>query len=427
MFWLLITAVAVVIIIIAVSFWRVWVRPWTELEELVRKLIKSEPPTTFILNGNRAAERIGVWLEDVFLRQQENAKRAQQSEVDVNAILEAMGEGLAVIDESAAVRVLNRAARELFAVPLERIGSDIMETFRDPLIANVTTRTLRDRETVTEWITVRGNSQSEDRRIAVTSLPMRADGAGAGAVLLFEDVTELQHLEQVRREFVSNVSHELRTPLSIFRGYIETLLDEPDLAVAERERILRVMEKHSTRLHALVDDLLSLARLETPQTELNFAPLSLAEFVSRIMDDWGKKTAAKRLRISAEIADDLPFIQADEARLEEVLYNLLDNAVKYSSSGGAIVVRATRDGEAAVLSVSDQGTGIGAADLPRIFERFYRADKARSRELGGTGLGLTIVKHIVQLHGGQVQAESELGRGTKITVKLPLAREFTRL
>jgi two-component system phosphate regulon sensor histidine kinase PhoR len=218
----------------------------------------------------------------------------------------------------------------------------------------------------------------------------------------------------------------LRTPLSIFRGYLETLLDEPDLPADERERILRVLEKHSTRLQSLVDDLLSLARLEAPEPQLNFAPISLVEFLHRVVRDWQKRTAAKHLTIVQEIGDDLPALEVDEARLEEVMHNLLDNATKYSPENSRITIRAARESENTItISVGDEGTGIAAADLPRIFERFYRADKARSREVGGTGLGLAIVKHIAQLHGGSVDAESQLGRGTVIAVTLPVSPAAT--
>ena len=244
---------------------------------------------------------------------------------------------------------------------------------------------------------------------------------GPGAVILFRDITERRRTETMRRDFVANVSHELRTPLSILRGYLETLLENPEQPPAELLRIFEVMERHSNRLNLLVDDVLSLARLEGPGMALDLTTIRPALFLRGIMRDWEKKFAAKQIEAQLEAADDLPPLEADEARLQEVIYNLLDNAVKYSAAGGKITVRANSADGQLDLSVSDNGAGIPAADLPRIFERFYRADKARHRELGGTGLGLSIVKHIAQLHGGSVEAESELGRGTTVRVRLPLA------
>jgi two-component system phosphate regulon sensor histidine kinase PhoR len=423
MLWFLAILGCVIIGLAAVRFWRTWLRPWRDLEQLVRDVISGLPPRTFLVNGNPSSQRIGIALEDVFLRQQELARRAEEDELNIRTILGAMRDGLAVVDADGRVRLLNPALRRLFAITQERGGANMMETFRDTLVAEVVTHTLRTGATATESINLRGDCTKGDRRVAITSLPITKEDARVhGAVVLFHDETQLQQMEQVRREFVSNVSHELRTPLSIFRGYLETLLDEPNLAADERERILRVMEKHSVRLHSLVGDLLSLARLEAPDPQLKLAPLAMSEWLRRVATEWEKKAAAKDLQIVAHIEHSLPDIIADEARLEEILHNLLDNALKYSNAGGQITIRVARhDTEKIAISVTDQGTGIAAADLPRIFERFYRADKARSRELGGTGLGLAIVKHIAQLHGGSVEAESQVGRGTTIRVILPTA------
>jgi two-component system phosphate regulon sensor histidine kinase PhoR len=224
----------------------------------------------------------------------------------------------------------------------------------------------------------------------------------------------------MRRDFVANVSHELRTPLSILRGYIETLLDDPKMSRSATARILEVMEQHSKRLGLLANDLLTLAQLESGSSRLHVSEIDLTQFFAGLIRDWKKEFLTKDLKAIFDIAGNVPLLRADEARLREVFDNLLDNAVKYSSKKGEVRLQAARRGDETVLSVSDDGIGISQEDLPRIFERFYRADKARSRELGGTGLGLSIVKHIAQLHGGRVEAESELGRGTTIRVVLPL-------
>ena len=241
-----------------------------------------------------------------------------------------------------------------------------------------------------------------------------------GAVVLFRDVTQMRQVEEMRRDFVANVSHELRTPLSIFRGYLETLLDDPQQPPGELLRILEVMERHSDRLNALVEDVLSLARLESPEIELDLERSRSRGLPRTTLADWESRLKAKQLRFEPDIQADLPMLVADEARLQEIIYNLLDNAVKYSKRGGTITVQAQLEGDCIRLSVTDEGIGIRESDVPRIFERFYRADKARSRELGGTGLGLSIVKHIAQLHGGSVGAESEVGRGTTVSVFLPV-------
>jgi len=207
--------------------------------------------------------------------------------------------------------------------------------------------------------------------------------------------------------------------LSILRGYIETLLDNPETSREELSRVLSVMERHSKRLGLLVDDLLSLTQLESANTELELNQVRVKELFNNLIHDWKEKFAAKNLKLVVDLPPDLQTIRADETRVQEVLYNLLENAVKYSREGGEIRLQAARRGSEIVLNVSDDGIGISRDQLPRIFERFYRADKARSREHGGTGLGLAIAKHIAQLHGGRIEAESELGRGTTIRVFLP--------
>jgi len=249
-------------------------------------------------------------------------------------------------------------------------------------------------------------------------------GKVTGVLVLFHDISELKKVDQLRRDFVANISHELRTPLSILRGYIETLLDSPETSRAELSRILKVMERHSKRLDLLVDDLLTLSQLESGNPNLQLGDIALSDFFRELIRDWEKKLATKRLKAVVDLPSDLPAIRADRARLQEALYNLLDNAVKYSRENGEIRLIARQRDEEMVLSVSDDGVGIAGDELPRIFERFYRVDKARSHDsVRGTGLGLAIVKHIAQLHGGRVEAESELENGTTIRVVLPIVTQ----
>ena len=229
----------------------------------------------------------------------------------------------------------------------------------------------------------------------------------------------LRQLEEVRTEFVANVSHELRTPLSIFQGYTETLIDNPGLPPEDTQPMLEIMRKHSRRLNALVEDLLILARLESRDEKLQLAPLDVGRFLQEAVRDWAKLSAGKQITLTADIAPGVPLISADAFRLEQVMGNLIENAIKYTNDGGRVTVRAAAATDGVEIRVEDTGLGIPAADVPRIFERCYRADKGRSREHGGTGLGLSIVKHIVLAHGGNVHAESEVGRGTSIVIHLP--------
>jgi two-component system phosphate regulon sensor histidine kinase PhoR len=346
-------------------------------------------------------------------------KRVGESESSAQTILGAMLDGLAVVDDRRSVRLMNREFRRIFGLADNVAGGTLLELVHNASVDHVTVEALRRQEPQTDSIEIlRGGS--EPREFEVTAVPFGENSAELkGAVILFRDVTHFRKVEKMRRDFVANVSHELRTPLSIFRGYVETLLDEPNQTPGELRRILEVMERHSDRLNALVEDVLSLARLESPGMELHRSEVELPQLLHSIMRDWEKRFAAKQLKSHLNFPANLPHLQADETRLQELIYNLLDNAVKYSKPGGTVFLRAEAADDAVRLSVRDEGIGIPQDDLPRIFERFYRADKSRTSQQPGTGLGLSIVKHIAQLHGGTVDAKSELGKGTTITVILP--------
>ncbi|MDQ3199020.1 MAG: ATP-binding protein [Verrucomicrobiota bacterium] len=416
-------AFALALAALAYGWWRVWrgwIAPCGELEQMIRNLNEGRPPRTFLIGGSQSVRGIALALEQLALREGALRARVQEGEFGVQAIVGALADGLVVADGQRRIRLMNEAFQEMFELGPQATGGTLLETVREAVVERLLGEALRSGEMRTGTITLQRPADPE-RHLEVVAEPIK-DGPGrvSGAVILFRDITELRQTETMRRDFVANVSHELRTPLSILRGYLETLLENPKQPPAELLRIFEVMERHSNRLNLLVDDVLSLARLEGPGVALDLTTIRPAVFLRGIMRDWERKFSAKKLQVELVAPDDLPPLQVDEARLQEIIYNLLDNAVKYSPAGGRITVRAQRNEKQLNFSVSDNGPGIPARDLSRIFERFYRADKARHREQGGTGLGLSIVKHIAQLHGGQVEAESELGQGTTVRVHLPL-------
>jgi two-component system phosphate regulon sensor histidine kinase PhoR len=421
--WIAFGVLAIVFFATALMAWRRWVVPWKDVDELSQAVVEKRPPRKFLISANPQSRRTGLALEVLTDRQRELEERHREGESSVQAVFGAMLDGLVVVDDQRRVRMMNRESRRMFGLEKAEPGEPLLEVIRHASIDRLVAEAIRARQPRRESIQM-SRGPSEGREMEVSAVPLGENSTPMeGAVVLFHDVTQLRQVEEIRRDFVANVSHELRTPLSIFRGYLETLLDDPQQSPGELRRILEVMERHSDRLHALVEDVLSLARLESPATELDVSEISLPEFLREILHDWEKRFEARQLKSQLDLAEDLPLLNADENRLQEVIYNLLDNAVKYSPSGGQISLQAAVNGDRVRISVADQGIGIPEADLPRIFERFYRADKARSRELGGTGLGLSIVKHIVQLHGGTVEAESEPGKGTTISVLLPVNRE----
>ncbi len=420
MWWLILAIICGIVAVTVLVLWRKWAAPWRQIEELVTQIGHGERPPTFLVDGGADAQRVGLALESIFARQQELDRQMDGRESGTQTILGAMQDGLLVVDARRRITLMNRTFEKLFGLRDPAAGVPLLETVRHATLDWLIAETLRTGEAMRSELSLADSQTHSERHIEVNAVPIKnALDETTGAVLLFHDITELKRLDQIRSDFVANVSHELRTPLSILRGYIETLLDNPKPSREELARILAIMERHSKRLGLLVEDLLSLAQLESSNATLALSVVRVEELFNNVVRDWREKLAAKNLKVIVDVSPDASTLRADETRLQEVLYNLLENAVKYSRENGQIQLQAARRGPETVLSVSDDGAGISKEDLPRIFERFYRADKARSRELGGTGLGLAIVKHIAQLHGGRVEAESELGKGTTIRVVLP--------
>jgi two-component system phosphate regulon sensor histidine kinase PhoR len=404
----------------ALLLWQKWTAPWPQIEQLVSQIARGESPSTFLVNGGADPHRIGLTLETIFARQQELERQIAGRESDTQTILAAMEDGVLVVDGRGHITLMNPTFQKLFDLRDPAVGVPLVEAVRNATLDQLIAETLKTGEATRSELSVTDSRIHGERHIEISAVPIKkSDAEMSGAVVLFHDITGLKHVDQIRREFVANVSHELRTPLSILRGYIEVLLDEPETPQEELARILSIMDRHSKRLQRLVDDLLSLAQLESAQATLDLGVVRLDELFNNLIRDWKEKLAAKNLKVVVDLTPEALTLHADGTRLEEALYNLLDNALKFSRENGQIHLQAARRGPDIVLSVADNGLGIDKEHLPRIFERFYRADKARSRELGGTGLGLAIVKHIAQLHGGRVEAESELGRGTTISVVLP--------
>ena len=416
MSWLLLVLVCGLFGTIALIAWRKWIAPWRQIDELAAQIGRGEVPRTFLIRGGAEAERIGLRLEKISHDLTQLNKEFAERESDMQTIFSAMQDALLVVDSNRRVILTNQTFRKLFMLSEISTGTPLLEIVRHATLEGAITDAFRGSESVRSELTLDGS------QIELHAVATRNDtGEISGALVLFHDITELKKLDQIRRDFVANVSHELRTPLSILRGYIETLLESPETSREELSRILRVMERHSKRLDLLAKDLLTLAQLESANPNLQLASVDLSELFGEVIRDWEKKLGTKQLNVIADVLPGLPLIYADRTRLQEALYNLLDNAVKYSRKHGEIGLVGRRRDKQIVLSVRDNGVGISNEDLPRIFERFYRADKARTAEnIRGTGLGLAIVKHVAQLHGGHVEAESELGKGTTIRMVLPM-------
>jgi two-component system phosphate regulon sensor histidine kinase PhoR len=330
----------------------------------------------------------------------------------MEAILASMIEGVLVVNEQGRLQLVNDAARRLLKLDKNAIDHSYIEAIRHPGIVEHIGKALNGEETEGLELSV---TRDSTRTLVARVAPVTA--AGRGAVLVLHDITELRKADQVRRDFVANVSHELRTPLTAIKGYAEALLDDPGDADA-RERFLDIIHRHATRMERLVKDLLRLARLDAGQETVEVVPCDIEGLLKGIAHDFEPIAAQKQQTIDVTVAPAAQTLSTDATKLHDVARNLVENAVNYTPEGGAIDVRAEVLDGVFQLTVADTGHGIAPDDLGRVFERFYRVDKSRTRP-GGTGLGLSIVKHLVHVLGGEVTASNQDGGGALFTVTLP--------
>jgi two-component system phosphate regulon sensor histidine kinase PhoR len=342
---------------------------------------------------------------------------AAQQRAHELAIFNSMVEGILILDQRGRIQTVNKSLERLFNMAPDIKGKTIMEAFRSHDILEIAERTQKEGVVRAYELTLPGIHH--DRYIEVNAAAIENSSEDAeGLIMIFHDFTRIKQLESVRKDFVANVSHELRTPLTLIKGYVETLIDgaKDDPAVATR--FLQTIHKHTNRLTFLIEDLLTLSQLESGQIILHPQPTSLRSVVERVLDELQSPAALKGISLQNLIPPNLE-LSIDADRLEQAVYNLVDNGIKYGKSGGQIIIAAESLPDGVRISFQDDGPGIPPDAQERIFERFFRVDRARSREQGGTGLGLAIVKHIIQSHGGKVWVESRLGEGSTFFFTLP--------
>jgi two-component system phosphate regulon sensor histidine kinase PhoR len=416
---------ALAVAVAARSFLRRRARTLENIATVVRLLGQGSPIHTIPSDVSGAPGRLVLVINEVLAALQTRIQRLEDDRLLLRTVLGSMTDGVVAIDPRRRLLFANDAASAVFGLAPDSVGRMAAELIRNPKVQEAIDATLRGDPSHQVEVTI----PSPEAGARGAPLCLAIQGASlpgpppTGAVLVVRDITETRRLERVRQDFVANASHELKTPLASIKAYAETLLDWALHDETVNVKFLHRIDEQTDRLNMLILDLLSLARLESGQDFFHHGPLLIAPSVERAVQDQQDRARAKGLQLDLGIEKSAApaLVTADEEAVRQVLDNLLDNAIKYTPEGGRVRVLLRRAGADQVLiDVADSGIGIPRADLPRVFERFYRVDKARSRELGGTGLGLSIVKHLVQALGGQITVESRVGVGSTFTVCLPI-------
>jgi len=394
-------------------------RPLTEMSTIAKAMARGDFSRKASIHSKdeigELAQSLNVMSEEI----KDKIEKINSERAKLDLVLSSMFEGVIVTNEEEKIILMNPSLRKLFLTDSSPEGKKPLEVIRNTAVGDMIDRIIKGKQHLaTEEIVI---NTPEEKILKVNGVPIMRNNKLEGAILVFHDITELRRLEKIRQDFVANVSHELRTPISSIKGYAETLLEGALEDKDNAKEFISIIYQDSNRLASLINDLLDLSKIESGKLKMSFAALDPVSLIKKAVTVIDNQAKAKSITLKINITQSLPNIKADEIRFSQVMINLLDNAIKYSSEGGTATISAKVVDDTLQIDISDTGIGISEKDLPRIFERFYRVDKARSRELGGTGLGLSIVKHIVSVHRGQVWVKSELGHGSTFSFTIPLA------
>ena len=394
-------------------------RPIEQMREAAQRYAEGDLTVRVPVPNSTELASLAVSLNDMARELHARIQTVTEQRNELEAVLSSMVEGVLAIDDNGKVLSINEAAVALLGVSIESAeGRMIQEIVRNTELQRFVENTLHSDTTIEAEISF---PDVQGERFFHLHGARLSDGGGrSGAVIVLNDMTRMRQLENLRRDFVANVSYELKTPVTSIKGFVETLLEGAMNTPEEAKRFLHIIAQQSNRLNSIIEDILSLSRIEEygEKRTITLKTEKLKPVLTDAIELCKEPAKMKDIVIELRCADDLE-AEINLMFLEQALVNLIHNAVKYSGRGSKVQVAVTKDEKSLRISVSDNGPGIAPEHLPRVFERFYVADKARSRKLGGTGLGLAIVKHVAQAHGGQVTVESEVGKGSVFTIYIP--------
>ena len=360
-------------------------------------------------------EELSASLSDMSQTLKHNIEEITEQNSRLNAVFRAVPGGILAIDSRETVTMVNPAAEEMFSIVGKPEGLHFLEVVKHAKLEAVIKTALTGRTLVEREIMLRRGM--EERFLQVFAVPVMNDNAAFGVILVAQDITRIRKLENLRSEFAANVSHELKTPLTIISGFIDTLKD-PDISRKDAERFLEIISLESERLTRLIDDVLALSEIENAVAPA--AMVDVRQGVREAVELLQHSAGDKQIALTVDLPKNRIPVAGENDRIKQMMINLIDNAIKYTPYGGTVQVTVAREDDRCTIHVRDTGIGIPEENLPRLFERFYRVDKSRSRAMGGTGLGLAIVKHIVSLLGGHIAVQSEVGKGTQFDISLPI-------
>jgi two-component system phosphate regulon sensor histidine kinase PhoR len=396
------------------------VKPLEKMTETAGKISEGDLSQRIpVRKYNNEIENLAKMFNYMASELEEKIGEISQEKNRIEAIMNSMVDGVIATDKDGKITLINPAAQEIFNIDKEQIkGKELISSLFSHRIDMYLERALEKKESISREI----NYQNPDKKIIqATFIPLidQEDNINGGVIVL-TDITELRKLETVRNDFVANVSHELRTPLTSILGYLDTLIESDIKDQKIRNKFLRIIKEETDRLSILIKDLLNLSEIESQTFDLK--PESFSEVLDKVYNLLADNAYRKNIDIKLNVEDNLPPVYMVKQQIEQVIINLLDNAIKYTPEGGNINIEVKKSGDKMFFSIKDSGIGIPEEDKKRIFERFYRVDKARSRSMGGTGIGLSIVRNIIKQHSSEISVESEEGKGSKFTFYLKIAR-----
>lgn len=416
------SAIAVIVsLLIALFISYRLAEPIRAMERFTEKLRQGEPVGAILLNTadetKKLADNINFLVEEL----KDKIRIANEEKSKLMTALTSMTEGVLIINAQGLIEFVSPVLGDMLSVRYEDVfGKTLMEAFRSAELQKILTEFKRTGENITREITL---DMAEVVILNVSVSAVHGYPQEDKTMIVFHDVTRLKKLEKVKEDFVANVTHEIRTPLTAIIGYLETIKNGAIGNIDETKKFVDIILNQAERLNRLVEDLLTLSHIELKELKFNFENVSINAAITNVISLVEAKAKEKKITIHNNVRENFPMIRADKDKLTQIFVNILDNAVKFTPESGRITIAAKEADAYTAVSISDTGIGVPRDEIQRLGERFYRVDRSRSRDLGGTGLGLSIVKHLMIAHGGRMEIESELGRGTTVFLLFPLAKK----